>query len=236
MLFVFLSLTLSASFCSSIYDYDECSDAPGCYWRKDNRCRPKTIINDGRHLSSNSKKKGSSIKPCFSKYTNAGDVVCFSRDKDVKCGFCKTTGICVPGSEKGADDGDLVCSASEFEFNQKRSNQIDFCTNLTKRNCYNGCKWNSGKKVCELQPIKILEQFKNIMNENKVTENSMDDEQEKKPTEVKSRIFILAGSLLLVGCLACIAFFIWNHSKPLYDRLPLMSSGINLDDLPAVKN
>lgn len=187
-------------------------------------------------MAPNSKRGSSSLKPCFSKYTNAGDVVCFSREKGVQCGFCKTTGICIPGTEDGATEGALVCAADQFEFNQKRTNQIDFCANMTKKSCKAGCKWNRKSSKCELQPIKVMEQFKNIMNEDRVTENGMDEEQEEKATGLKSRVFILIGSALLVAAIAIAAFFIWNNSKPLYDKLPLMSSSVNLDDLPAVKN
>ncbi|KAH0790828.1 hypothetical protein GPJ56_005249 [Histomonas meleagridis] len=197
-----------------------------------NGCHYNDVTKKCINVFSNYKSSGdkdSSIKPCFAKYTNAGDVICFSRKKGIKCGFCNTNKICVPGTSKGALDN--LCSVENYTFGKALSNQIDLCSHITKpRHCRDQCQWDSEKEECQQKPIQILPEL-NVLLENSQG-NSFVEEQDSNAKSSTGKYLIIGGIALLAVCVVVISVIVLRKSRN--GKFFKMSSAINLDDLPSV--
>ena len=176
-----------------------------------------------------SSEQDSSIKACYTKYTNVGDAICFSRRKGIKCGFCNTNKICVPGTSKGALDG--LCDAENYTFGKVISNQIDICSRFKKsKQCKGICQWDSNEGVCQQKHIDVLPEL-NVLLQNS-QENSQADE--KTSSKKYSSYLLYVGIAFLAICIAVLSFFVWRNYRG--GKLFKMSSVINLDELPSVNH
>ena len=204
------------------YDADTCINIFGCGFCLDNfKCISYNPIN--KTNLNNCINNGQFIKPsngnlgkCFYLFSDDGCAKCVSTEINFSCGWCQSLGACLEGDELGPFKKNS-CPLIDWLYEKKKCDKSICASAKNIDQCLLPCKWSLTRKTCYLP--------------RNLTEDSIEELNQKKEFENTKRIFLISGLLLFLSILFSLILYIFNPFNFKFDKLNELEN-VNLDDFP----